>query len=689
MGNDQPDRVAEGVALYAQGRLAEAEALLRAAVDAATGSFAAYHHLAAITAARGAYEEAEAWQRRAVALDGRHPNALANLGAILRARQKPAEALAAYEAALAVSPRDPAVLSNRANLLNDLKRWREALESADAALAAAPDAAVAHNARGNALTGLGRRAEALAAYEAALREAPDYFAALFNRAKALLDGGDAGGALSVYEAALAVQPGSADALAGRGHAMATLKRWGEAAAAYEAAHRLNPDLPFVAGHRLHARMKICDWRDFDALVTDLGARIDAGRPAGVPFPLGATPLSASQQLACARTYVGAFFAPAPRPAAAAPGPRIRLGYFSADLHEHATAHLIAEMVELHDRSRFEVTAFSYGPASDGPMRQRLLNGFERFQDVRRLGADAICAAARDAGIDIAIDLKGFTTDARPEIFALGAAPVQVSFLGYPMTTGAPFMDYLIADRVLVGPQETGLYSEALAWLPACYQPTDRRRTMAMEATTRADHGLPRGAFVFASFNASYKITPEVFATWMRLLQAVGGSVLWLLGDDPAAAENLRAAARAAGVDAARLVFAPFHPQAQHLERLGHADLFVDTYPYTAHTTASDALWAGLPLLTRRGETFASRVAASILTAAGLPELVTLDAKAYEALALALARDPDRLAGLRRRAAAAKETAALFDTPTFVRALEHLYLRMHERRLAGLPPTDLS
>jgi protein O-GlcNAc transferase len=638
--------------------------------------------------AAGRLAEAEAAMREAVRLAPGHVEALSNLGAILRVRGRGQEALEALDAALAIAPASAAALINRANLLNDLKRWPQALETAIRAVANAPDNPAAHNARGNAQSGLGNRSEALLSYREALRIAPNDIAALFNLAKTLRELGDTEAALETFIKVVALEPGLAAGQAGHGHALSQLKRWAEASAAYERAYALDPDLPYLAGQRLHARMKICDWRDFDGLVADLADRIEAGKPAATPFSLASTPLSARQQLRCAATYSTGAFAASPRPHGAGPGPRIRIGYFSADFHDHATAYLMAEMLELHDRQTFEVTAFSFGPASQAPIRARLQAACERFFDVRTLGAGTIRDMARQLGLDIAVDLKGFTTHSRPEIFAAGAAPIQVSFLGYPMTTGAPFIDYLIADRVLIEPADRELYSEKVAWLPGSYQPNDRKRAIASRATARADHGLPPDAFVFASFNGSYKITPEVFGIWVELLLALPDAVLWLIQDDPTATGNLREAAAGAGVDPGRLVFAPFRPLAGHLERIGHADLFLDSFPYTAHTTASDALWAGLPVLTRKGGTFASRVAASLLAAVGLPELAVESVAAYKASALALAGDPGRLRGLRARLAAARTSSALFDTPAYVEGLEDAYRRMHGRRLAGLPPAHL-
>jgi predicted O-linked N-acetylglucosamine transferase (SPINDLY family) len=634
----------------------------------------------------GRLPEAEAATREAIRLQAGDAATLANLGAILRAQRRMEEALAVLDAALALAPAELPVLLNRANVLNELQRFADALGSAEAALARAPVNGFALTARGNALAGLGRRRDAIASFRACLDLAPQNATARFNLATALVADGQAEAALAVYDEAIAARTAAGDAQAERGHILARLNRWAEAAAAYDMAHALDPGLSYLAGQRLHARMRIGDWRDFDGLAAELDSRIDAGELAAIPFPSVAMPLSARQQLRCAATYAAATLPALPRPAAPPRADRIRLGYFSADFHDHATAHLLVEALELHDRSAFDVTAFSFGPDDGSSLRERLRGACERFDDVAALEPAAVAGLAVRRGLDIAIDLKGFTAGSRPRIFVAGAAPIQVGFLGYPMTSGAPFLDYLIADPVLIAPGEVGAYSEKIAWLPGCYQPNDRHRPVAARTTARADHGLPADSFVFASFNGSYKITPDVFAVWMELLKAVPGSVLWLLQDEAAA--NLARTAAEAGVDPARLVFAPRQPAPQHRARIGHADLFVDSAPCSAHTTASDALWAGLPLITCRGTTFAGRVAASLLTAAGLPELIVENLQDYRALALSLALDPRRLAAVRARVDGSKGSA-LFDTPAYVRSLEDLYRRMHARRLAGLPPDHLA
>jgi predicted O-linked N-acetylglucosamine transferase (SPINDLY family) len=368
--------------------------------------------------------------------------------------------------------------------------------------------------------------------------------------------------------------------------------------------------------------------------------------------------------------------------------RIRVGYFAATLHEHATAYLMAQLFESHDRERFEITAFSYGPRTGDPMRARLVAAFDRFEEIGARSDLEAAVLARSLGIDIAVDLMGYTREARPGIFACRAAPIQVAYLGYPGTMGASYVDYAIVDRIVVPRSQYGDYTEKLVTMPSCYQVNDARRPRPEAALTRDDAGLPREGFVFCCFNNNFKLTPRMFDVWMRILREVGGSVLWLMEDNPWAAANLREEARARGVDPARLVFARRVPLAEHLARHRLADLFLDTLPYNAHTTASDALWMGLPVLTCRGESFAGRVAASLLDAVAMPGLVAATLDQYEQRAVALARDAHALQSLRDRLAANLRGAALFDAGTFTRDLEKAYRAMHARALAGSAPDHL-
>jgi predicted O-linked N-acetylglucosamine transferase (SPINDLY family) len=375
------------------------------------------------------------------------------------------------------------------------------------------------------------------------------------------------------------------------------------------------------------------------------------------------------------------------PPTSAAGERIRVAYLSADFYDHATTCLIAGLFEEHDRARFAITALSYGPQRDDLMQRRVRAACERFIDVRAQSDEQIAALLRELEIDIVVDLKGYTGDARPGILVQRAAPVQITYLGYPGTLGVPLADYVIADRVLVTDQDFAHYGEKVIRMPDSYQVNDDRRPRIElgEAPPRAELGLPDDAFVFCAFNSSYKITPAMFAIWLRVLRSVAGSVLWLYRSNEAMVENLRAAAARHGVDPERLVFAPRVSMADNIRRQQRADLFLDTQPCSAHTTASDALRAGLPLITCPGATFASRVAASLMYAAGMPELVTGSLADYESLALRLATDRAALAQTRARVAHNVRTGPLFDTGRFCRHLQDVYVAVLARWQQGLPP----
>ena len=444
---------------------------------------------------------------------------------------------------------------------------------------------------------------------------------------------------------------------------------------------------------MYAQMMCCDWADRGTLLEMIDKEIRRGIWVAQPFVLVGCSASAELLRLSAELQMRAT-APAPVEGGLShPLPagrkKLRMGYLSADLHLHATAYLIAELFELHDRDLFDVVVFSFGPDDNGPMRTRIEAAADQFFRVNDLSDHEIAELLVREQVDIAIDLKGFTQDARPGIFRYRPSPVIVNYLGFPGTMGAACFDYIIGDPVVTPFGHAAWYSEKIVQLPHSYQVNDRQREIAAGTPTRQQHGLPAEGFVFACFNNNYKITPEVFDVWMRLLSRVNGSVLWLLADNDAAVANLRREAAARGVSSDRLVFAPRAPLADHLARHRLADLFLDTLPCNAHTTASDALWAGLPVLTCLGTTFAGRVAASLLTAVGLPELVTHSLEAYETLALQLATHPAQLQDLRHKLAAQRDTSALFDTPQFVANLEKAYLQMYERYRQGLPPAAMA
>ena len=501
--------------------------------------------------------------------------------------------------------------------------------------------------------------------------------------------GKAGEAAAEYAAAIALDPELAAPYINLGLLTQKSELPDKALALYERALTLQPDNPPLLAEMVLLSQKACAWDKTAAYAPFLLDMVRKRRAGIVPFTILGTPATAEDLLLCAQTFCRGVAPPKKslfrhnsRPA----GDKIKIGYLSSDYRAHATADLMAELFERHDRARFHVAAYSYGQDDGSAMRKRLLAAFDDFVEAGHLDDRAAAQKIYDDGIDILVDLKGgFTPESRPGIAAFRPAPVQVNFLGYPGTMGADFIDYIIADRFIIPEECEKFYSEKVVCLPDCYQPNDTHRKIADPAPTRADCGLPESGIVFCSFNAAYKITPQVFAIWMRLLAKTPDSVLWLLEGIQSVKDNLLRAAQGHGIDAARIVFAPKLGPAKHLARQKCADLFLDTLPINAHTTASDALWAGLPVLTCVGKTFAGRVAGSLLHAANLPELVTESPEDYEAAALALAQNPAQLAALREKIEKTRLDMPLFDSKRFTENLEKAYQTMWQKWQAKKPP----
>ena len=639
----------------------------------------------------GKLDEALASFDKALSLEPDDAGVYSNRGAVLKGLKRLDEALDSYDKALSLQPGSAVAHYNRGIALLDLRRPDEALASYDQALTLKPDMAEAHNNRGIALLQLRRLEEALASYDRALSLTSGYAEAHINRGNALKDLNRLDEALAGYDKALALNPRSAQACTNRAHTLKDLGRLDEALASFGNALSLDPDCDFLSGMYLHVRMLACDWNRFSEDVDRLEVDIAGSKRSTAPFPALSLFDKPELHRKAATVYRDAKFPKGTTPAvfpARSPGGKIRIGYYSADFHDHATAHLMAELFEAHSADRFELHGFSFGPDRKDGMRQRLSCAFDRFFDVREMSDRKGATMSRDLGIDIAVDLKGYTQDARPGIFAEGCAPIQVNYLGYPGTMGADYMDYVIADKTVIPVERQPDFTEKVVYLPHCYQPNDSKRRISGRVFTRQELGLPATGFVFCCFNNNYKILPGTFDGWMRILKAVEGSVLWLLADNPTAQKNLLQQAQARGVASDRLVFARRMKLDEHLARHTLADLFIDTLPCNAHTTASDALWAGLPVLTLMGRSFASRVAASLLGAIGLPELVAPSQEAYEARAIALALDPAKMAELKKRLAANRTTTPLFDGNLFARHIEVAYERMHARHQAGLEPAAI-
>lgn len=537
-------------------------------------------------------------------------------------------------------------------------KFEEAETLMGEAAALNPAAPEAYLARGYALQRLARAAEAIQCYDTVLRLKPDSTEGLLNRAASL----------------------------------STLRRYKEASADYAALLARDPDYPFARGNRLFADLHCCDWSTLETETRAIAQALRAGKPAVAPFDGKALGFSPEDDSLAARIWVASQCPPAAQElwrGEVYGHQRIRLAYVADDLPGHPAGPLLAGVVARHDRARFETIAISFGPERANALQTELRKRFDRYIEIRNESDAEVAARLRQMEVDIAVDLMGFTQGCRPGIFARRPAPVQVNYLGFPGTMGAAYMDYLIADRIVIAPEDAPHYSEKIVTLPECFFPGDRASAEA-PPPSRASAGLPENGFVFCAFNNVYKIAPAMFAVWMRLLQAVDAGVLWLSGTSENAANNLRREASLRGVDPARLVFAPFVEGRQaHLARLKLADLFLDTLPYNAHATANDALASGVPVLTCKGSAFAGRVAASLVTAAGLPELAAPDLATYEALALQLARDAPALEAVTAKLAAGVQTSALFDTARITRHLEAAYSAMEARARRGESPISFA
>jgi protein O-GlcNAc transferase len=682
------DLLTKAVQAQRSGDLAASAARCREVLDRDPANFQALHFLGRLRAQEGDFPAAAALIAEAIAINSDAPAAHYNLGLALRALNRHGEAIESYRQALRLKSDFAAAHNDLGIALNEQSRPEEALACLRRALALQPASPELLNNLGIVLTDLHHFPEAEEHLRQALLLRSDYAEAHSNLGNVHKGQRAFVVAVECYRRALALDPDNADAQHNLGMALRNLGRHDEAVGCFRRALARDPASGAALIALAVAERQICDWRTpRDAQIKE---HVERGDAAIEPFDILSFSSSGPEQLRCARNYWAGFAMPDPLYRSATPRPpggKIRIAYLSFDFHAHATAYLLVELLERHDRAKFDVVAVSFGPDDDSPMRRRLVAAVDRFVDVRHLGDAAVARLITEMPVDIAVDLNGLAANNRRNILAHRPAPIQVNYLGFPGTMGAPFIDYIIVDRFVAPPEAQPHFSERLVHLPDCYQPNDSRRRIADETPTRAESGLPESGFVFACFNNSYKITPTVFDVWCRLLCAVPGGVLWLLQDNEWAAVNLRREAATRGVAPERLVFAPRRKPAEHLARHRRADLFLDTLPYGAHTTASDALWAGLPIVTCAGATFASRVAGSLLRAAGLPELVTGDLAAYEGLALRLASDPAALATVKARLAANRATAPLFDTERYRRGIEAAYLDMVAayRRDGTAPP----
>ncbi|HWC62662.1 MAG TPA: tetratricopeptide repeat protein [Rhizomicrobium sp.] len=709
-----------GLLLLQQGRRDEALAAIAAAIGIDPGNADALAHYGQALRSTGRFGEAVAAYDKALAIKPGLMTALIGRGHALRSLASFEEALNSFDGALKLAPRDPGLWLNRGTALSDMQRFDEALASYETGLSIEPGHPGLANNRGLALFSLGRLEEALASFETAIARQPQNWEALNNRGlvlfvmcrypaalasydkalalrpddaglhnnrgTALLELGRPEEALQAFEAALALRPDHIDALNNRGRQLLLLNRLKESLQSYERVLALNPEDANALGGVAELALRLCDWPRAAGIARLIEAHVKDGKAGISPLCLMGYSDDAALELQCARNHVRANVLPAPAPLRNGTpnrNSRIRIAYLSTDFQDHPVARLLAPVIERHERSRFETIGVSLGADDGSEVRKRLERAFESFTGMNGRSDAEIAQWLKAERVDIAVDLNGHTRGSRPGILARRPAPVQVNFLGFAGSTGADFMDYIIGDPVITPFSHAAFFSEKIVQLPDCYLAA--ASGPAHGSSGRGEAGLPAEGFVFACFNSSWKITASMFDIWMRLLAAVPGSVLWLPEFVAEANANLRAEAAARGVAPARLIFAPPVPLQEHLARQRLADLFLDTLPFNAHSTAADALGAGLPVLTCRGHSFASRVAASLLHAAGLDELVTGSLEEYESVALKLAREGAPLSSLRERLGRNRLTHPLFDLDRYRRHIEAAYIKMWETAGSGENP----
>jgi protein O-GlcNAc transferase len=715
-----------GVLLSARRQSGEGIDLIRRALALEPKFAGAHNNLGSALLAAKQPEQALESFRRAVELKADFAEAHSNLGNALADLGRREEALASHRRALALKPDYAEGYNNLGNVLIALGRSDEAVEACRRALQIRPNYAKAHNNLGTALATQHRAEEAAAAFHQAIAANADFAEAYRGLGNALLALRREDEAVVALERAVQLRPDDADAHVSLGSAFGALRQMGRAAAAYRRALKLEPehgaahhnlgnalaaagDLEAAAasyrcaaehmGEDCHALLQfvqtshqMCAWQQAAPQAEALLQRARQPSFNAPPFPLLSTVDNPALQHAAARAFashsIGSGY-PALWTGERYRHQRIKLAYFSFDLREHPAARLMVDLIERHDRAQFEVFAISSGPDDKSALRRRVEQACDHFIDVGQLADAAIAEKLRALEIDIIVDLDGHTEGSRSRALAWRPVPAQVAYLGYPASMGAEFIDYAIVDRTIVPEDQQPFFTEKLVYLPDCFQVSDSKRPVPARSESRAKLGLPQDALVFACFNNTYKIAQPMFEVWMRLLGAVPHSVLWLVADNRWAEANLKTAARQLAIDPARLIFTPRVDYHSFLSRQLTADLFLDTSPYNGGATCNDALWAGLPVITCCGRTYAARMAASLLQAVGMPELATPSLKHYEALALALAHDPAQLARLKGKLVEARSQCTLFDTERFCRNLEAAFSEMRRVSEAGEQPSSFS
>ena len=681
----------QAIGLHQQGLLREAQTIYEQIIKMQPNHFDALDLLATIAAQTKNFEKAVDLWSKAIKSNPNDAATYSNQGLALHELNRFESAIASYDQAVKLKPDFAQAYYNRGNALKELKQFKSAIASYDQALKIKPDFVKVYYNRGNALKELKQFDEAIINYNKAISLKPDNAEAYNNLGFLLDELKQFDQAMVHYHKAISIKPDFAEAYNNLGGVLSELKRYNEALTHFNQSIKINPEIDYLLDNLTHTKMQLCDWDGIDLLTNRLIENTLKHNKISNPFVSIALIDSPELHHQTAKIYADTRYPEnkiLPGLTKYPKHPKIRIGYFSADFREHPVSYLTAELFELHNRDQFEIIAFSFGVNTQDHLRKRLEEGFDQFLDVKDQTAQEIAILARQMEIDIAIDLGGFTSDCRTEIFAMRAAPIQLSYIGYLGSMGANYFDYLIADPTIIPQTHQQYYAEKIVYLPS-YQVNDTKREISEKRFTRSELGLPLNGFVFCCFNSVYKITPSTFDSWMRILLSLEDSVLFLLDENETATNNLKKQAKLRGVSENRLIFAKPLPLPEYLARYRIADLFLDTLPYNAGTTASDALRMGLPVLTLMGESFASRMAASLLNAVGLVELITTNQKAYESLAIELASHPKRLEAVRNKLRDKLKTSALFNPMLFTQLLEYAYLAMYQRYQDDLAPDHIA
>ena len=644
-----------------------------------------------------AFQELELWGDAlksydyAIEFNHQDVDAYFNRGNVLQKLKRFDEAVQSYEKAIEFRTDHADAYNNRGNAFEELEHLDDALASFDKAIKYKSDHAVAFYNRGNVLSKLKRFDEALISYSKAVDFKRDYASAYNNLANILKKFNRFEEAIEIYGSAIECNSDYVEAFHNLGLVLQETKKYEIALINFKKVLNLKPDYPFIKGEINHCMMQINDWQSYYETLEDINRDVLDGKLSATPFGYQAICNEPRLMIKAAEIF-STFKYPKKKPAIRdlkiINNKKIKIAYVCGEFRDHATSILMVNLWEMHNKDKFEVFGLDNGWDDKSPIRKRIKDVFNQLIDITAMSDLKVAQLIYDENIDILVNLNVFFGNERNSVFSYKAAPIQVNYLGFPGTMGVDYMDYLIADKTVIPENLQEFYTEKIVYLPNCYQVNDRKREIADKAFTKEELGLPNVGFVFCCFNNNYKITPPTFDGWVRILKAVEGSVLWLLEDNPSARTNLQIEAKARGLDPNRLVFAKRLNLPEHLARHKVADLFLDTLPSNAHTTASDALWAGLPVLTCMGHSFASRVAASLLKAMQLPELITASQDEYETTAIELATYPEKLHAIKEKIERNRLTTALFDTPRFTKHIESAFTQMYERYQADLPPDHL-